>query len=116
MSDGLPAFTCLGDSVDLWPAIPAGMSYSDKNTVGRERAAELVEVMRRTESPVLLGHVMEAIAEGAFGGVEVGFFHALSLEIIAPPRVTEFVGVNAREDDRGSFAVGTCLGHLRIVA
>lgn len=114
MRDALPAFTCLGESVDLWPGVSDDLSYSDKNEVGRARAGELVEVMRRTESPALLGHVMQAIAKvGEFGGVEVGFFHALSAELIWPPRVTEFVQVEQRDQN---FPVAAVVGHLRIVA
>lgn len=93
----LPTFTCIDDDqrVDLWPpAPPETATYRAANDVGRARAAELCDVVRRTQSPVLLGHVIEAIARTAsFGGMEIGFFHALSVELITPVTVTEFVQV-----------------------
>lgn len=70
------------------------MGFGAANKIGRDRAAELVEVMRRTATPALLGHTIEAIVrKGNFGGVEVGFFHALSVELLCRQPVREFVEV-----------------------
>jgi hypothetical protein len=98
--------------VDLWPAQPAG-KYSEANAIGRTRAQELIDVMRRTGSVVLLTHVFEAIAKkGQFGGMEIGFFHALSLELMNPEKITEFVTVPPERQ----FRVAHKHGHLAIVA
>jgi len=88
------------------------MPYGEANAVGRARAEELLGVIKRTESPAMLGHVMEAIVKsGRFGGMEVGFFHVLSQEILAPEAIREFVEV-PRDND---FPVAFQLNHLRMV-
>lgn len=110
----LPAFTCIddGETVDLWPP-SLTESYSESNTIGRARAQELIDVMRRTGSVVLLTHVSEAIAKkGEFGGMEIGFFHGLSLELMNPEKIIEFLTTPPERQ----FRVGRKLGPLGIVA
>lgn len=116
MSDrftSLPAFTCIdaGNHVDLWPDSDP-CSYGEANEIGRGRAAELTDVIRRTQSPVLLGHVIEAIvAKGRIGGMEIGFFHALSIEILNPEKIVEFVATPPERQ----FRIGHKIGHLAMV-
>jgi hypothetical protein len=106
----LPAFTCLGDRIDLWPDSP-GLTYAEQNAEGHERAEQLLQLMRRTDGPAILGHVVEAIMErGNYSGVEVGFFHVLAITLMQQP-VTEFVGAG-RES---GFPVVHQLGCLRVV-
>jgi hypothetical protein len=111
VKNSLPTFTCISDGrTDLWPDTEP-MGYGAANQVGRDRAADLVEVMRRTATPALLGHVIEAIVrKGIYGGVEVGFFHALSVEVIDCHPVTEFVEIQRdfvppRRTDRPQLSV-----------
>jgi hypothetical protein len=107
----LPAFACLTkDEVDLWPS-GEGLSYSQATAEGRERAEQLLEIMRRMDSPALLGHVLHAmIARGQQSGVEVGFASVLALELMQLP-VTQFVEVPAEPQ----FPVSRKLGCLRMV-
>jgi hypothetical protein len=94
---------------DLWPDVQPE-TYSEANQVGRDRAGELVERMRRTDSPALLGITVEAIiAKGKIGGVEIGFFHALSIELMQA-QVTQFVEVPADRNHGGRK-----MGHLQLV-
>lgn len=111
----LPAFTCLSaDAVDLWPAASAGMPYGEQNTLGRERAEDLLDVIRRTGSPVLLGHVLEAmVKKGKFEGVEIGFCHALSVDMMLNKEVRQFVEVQKRHAVHDAQAR---LGHLTLVS
>jgi hypothetical protein len=109
----LPPFTCLddGDTVDLWPGSPTG-NYSEANAIGRTRAQELIDVIRRTGSVVLLTHVFETIAKkGQFGGMEIGFFHGLSLELLNPEKIVEFVSVPPERQ----FRLGRKHGPLAVV-
>jgi hypothetical protein len=109
-----PDFTITGSDgkVDLWPPIPP-MSYAQANEIGRERAAEVVQLIRRANSPSLLGHMADAIANcNRFGGLEVGFFHGISLELINPSlSVTEFIEIPNRQ-----IPISGQMGHLRVVA
>jgi hypothetical protein len=110
----LPTFTMVGDDneINLWP-VSGPVGYTEGNNIGRARAADLVEVMRRTNSPVLLAHVIEAIVNrGEIGAVETGFFHAISKELLTPHILTEFVTVPPERQ----FRVGRQVGHLKVVA
>jgi hypothetical protein len=109
----LPTFTRIddNDAVDLWPEAPA-QSYSDGNALGRSRAQELIDTVHRTRSLSLLTQVMEVIASrGSIGGMEVGFFHGLSRELLNPEVITEFVSVPPERQ----FRVGRKLGPLAVV-
>lgn len=111
--NALPTFTCIddGDSINLWPESTAS-TYSEANQAGRARAEELVDVIRKTQSPSLLGHVMEAIAaKGSSGGMEVGFFHALSIELMNPHVIREFVTAPPERQ----FRLGRKVRHLAVV-
>lgn len=111
--ESLPSFCCVdeGDRLNLWPDA-SHSSYRQANEIGRDRAAELVDVVRKTESPMLLGHVFEAIAaKSNLGGVEIGFFHALSTELMTPVVVQEFVEVPRSRE----FHTARQMGHLRVV-
>jgi hypothetical protein len=112
-SSSLPAFASVGD---LWPEID-GLTYSEANAEGRERSDQLIEIMRKTDCPAVLGFVVEAIVKAAasrdsaeLSGVEIGFFHNLALALMQAP-VVEFVDV-AREP---RFNVAAQLGCLRVV-
>lgn len=105
-----PNFTCVGKagSVDLWPETQSE-GWGADNAVGRTRATELLSIMRKTDNPALLGHVVEAIGKrGVHGGVEVGFFHELAVNMMQLP-VREMIEVPLRRD----FG-GVRLGHLQI--
>lgn len=110
--ESLPTFTCIDygeQRVNLWPD-PGIKNYGEANAAGRARAEELVRVIRTTRSTVLLGNVIEAInASGRFGGLEIGFFHALSIELMNPETTTEFVTVAPEREFRLSRKLG-CLG------
>lgn len=112
---GLPNFTFTQDGeTDLWPETP-DLPFAQATALGRQRAAELVDVIRRRPSDrPLLGFVMEAIMEGGrYGGVEIGFFKGLADELAAPSNtVTEFIEVPAER----SFRAGAQIRHLRSVA
>jgi hypothetical protein len=54
--------------------IPSTGDWSIDNAAGRARAAAVLAHMRARGTPVLLGHVMKAMAaSGRWTGVEVGF-------------------------------------------
>lgn len=103
----LPAFASAGD---LWPDVPT-TSYSEANRIGRDRAEDVLEVMRRRDAPSLLGHVVEAMIDsGNFDGVAIGFCHTLSVTLMQPP-IREFVQVPAERE----FARGRKMRHLAVV-
>jgi hypothetical protein len=110
----LPTFCCIeeDDRLNLWPDAPHS-SYSEANELGRARAAELVNVIRRTGSPSILSHVFEAIAtKRKMGGVEIGFFHALSMELMTPVVVQQFIEVPRERE----FHTTRQMGNLRLVS
>ncbi len=64
--------------VNLWPEVQTG-TYSEACQIGKARAAELLDYMQRNDSPFVLGHVADAIAQrGSVGGVETGFFQVIA--------------------------------------
>lgn len=109
-SGKFPNFACVGAAgTDLWPDTPSE-GWGQDNAVGRERANDLLAVMRRTDNPALLGHVVEAIGKrGVYAGIETGFFHELSI-ILMQPAVREIVEIPSRHPHSAK------MGHLRVVA
>jgi hypothetical protein len=106
----LPAFANIGDQTELWPESPA-MGWSQANALGRERAEDLLETMRRTDAPNLLGHVVEAMVKrGVYDGVAVGFCQVLAVTLMQPP-VVEFVEVPVER----TFPIGRKKGPLALV-
>lgn len=63
---------------DLWAPHRSG-DYTADCAAGRSYAADLLKYIRITERLPMLGHVAQAIAAGgAWGGVEIGFFHGIA--------------------------------------
>ena len=78
MTETKYAALSFASGADLW-AIEATGDYAADNAAGRAAAAELTRVMFFSDAPFLLGHVVKAmIAKGRFGGVEIGFCHAVA--------------------------------------
>lgn len=72
----------VGSNRNYWSPQRTG-SYTRDCAIGRGYAEELVEFIQSIGSPIFLGHVCRAIAEGVdYGGVEVGFFHQISVHLI----------------------------------
>lgn len=69
-------------AINLWSPAAIGGDYEAQCRAGREFAAEAIEHIRDSGNvPALVG-IARAIAEsGTFGGVEVGFFTAVSEQI-----------------------------------
>lgn len=76
----LPSFASRSETgISYWLPSETGNWLAD-NAQGRQYAAELVDLMATYNSPMMLGHVVKAIAErGKHGGVEVGFFHGIAM-------------------------------------
>jgi hypothetical protein len=71
-----------GSEINLWAPTETGDWATDTAT-GRTYAAELIDVMRTNEAPMLLGHVAKAIAaRSKHGGVEVGFFQLIAEKLL----------------------------------
>jgi hypothetical protein len=70
---GLPFVSTANENVDLWPLINE-TSWSRGCEIGRDRADQLLEFMRRHDDPNILLRVSEVIiAKGDFGALNVGF-------------------------------------------
>lgn len=66
----------------IWKPERSG-DWSADNATGRTMAIEAVSRMRQDGNPVMLGHLVKQMIEGGvYDGVETGFFHALSVEIL----------------------------------
>lgn len=84
-----PAAAFCGDlsayiAPDLW-SIAARGNWESQNKAGAVAAEKLIEEMRDDWNPTKLGHVINAMFnKGRFGGVEVGFMHAIALAVIRP--------------------------------
>lgn len=71
-----------GSEINLWAPTETG-EWATDTAAGRTYAAELIDVMRTNEAPMLLGHVAKAIvARGKHGGVEVGFFQQIAEKLM----------------------------------
>jgi hypothetical protein len=61
------------------------MDWTAQNAVGRDEAHALVKEIRRSRNTVILGfRIKRMITAGYYGGVEVGFCHALSEHLLMP--------------------------------
>lgn len=62
----------------------ASGDWNADNAAGRAYADEFVQMIRDKESPTALYHTVKAMeGQGAWSGVEVGFFHRLSEHLLA---------------------------------
>ena len=66
---------CRGDQ--LWEPEVSGDYATDCRT-GRFYAQELAAYIGSSDSPAMLGYVVEAMAARTHSGVEVGFFHEIA--------------------------------------
>lgn len=65
--------------VDLWRPAEVDGGWQKQNAVGRGYADEAITYIRAANDGAMLPGIVRAIAKrGTFGGVEVGFFAALS--------------------------------------
>lgn len=61
---------------------PIDLSWAKQNEIGRERGEEFVDRIRAGDVPFLLGHMVKDLVESQkFTGIEVGFFHAISMRL-----------------------------------
>jgi len=68
--------------INLWSPAAVGGDYEAQCRAGREFAAEAIEHIRDSGNVPALAGIARAIAEsGTFGGVEVGFFTAVSEQL-----------------------------------
>lgn len=59
------------------------VTWSDQNAEGRLMAEQFIKQLREKNAPNLLGQVVrELIDKQQYGGVQVGFFHKISLELM----------------------------------
>lgn len=80
----LPFAIATPTRVDLWPAA-AGASddYISQGKEGRDRATHVIDYMQSNDAPMLLGHVMNAIAmQGHWGALESGFYHGIAVGLM----------------------------------
>jgi len=72
----------VGASADLWATSETG-NWSADNRAGASYAVALLDYMRERGAPNMLGSVVRAmIDKGHYGGVEVGFLHAVATAAI----------------------------------
>lgn len=68
----------------LWASCDEAQHWAVQCQIGRERAEKLISFMSENQDPSLLGRVVQHMVEcGKFGGVETGFFQAISTAMIA---------------------------------
>ncbi|MBW6523284.1 hypothetical protein KZ810_07200 [Sphingomonas sp. RHCKR47] len=71
--------------VDLWAPADVGGGWAAECDAGREYGREAVDYIRSSGDAAALGGIVRTIAErGTFGGVEAGFFAALSMSLAEP--------------------------------
>lgn len=64
---------------NLWEPASQGADYAEACSEGRSRAKQLIEKMKITANPSLLGFVMSSIVDaGDHGGLEIGFYQGLA--------------------------------------
>lgn len=69
-------------ATDFWTVVPTGNWVID-NRMGRDMAMQTIAYMRRENCPIMLGSIARAmVAQGAFGGVEVGFVQAFAEHVL----------------------------------
>lgn len=73
------------------------LAWIDQNAEGRLLAEKTVCRIRERGLPILLGPVAkEIVTRSRYGGFEVGFFHAIALELILQERVAARIGLPGR--------------------
>jgi hypothetical protein len=69
-----------GDGINLWSPAEVAEDWAAQCRAGREHGCAAVDYIRSTNDAAMLPGIVRTIAErGTFGGVEVGFFAALSM-------------------------------------
>ena len=80
------SFTSRGQEdtgIDLWSPRPVDGGWADQCRAGRALGHEAIEYIQQTGDAAMLPGVVRAIVErGTFGGVEVGFFTAVSVALV----------------------------------
>jgi hypothetical protein len=70
--------------VDLWAPPPVTGGWIEECRVGRSYGHEAVEYIREANDAAALGGIVQAIIKrGTYGGVEAGFFAAVSMSLTA---------------------------------
>lgn len=65
-----------------------GNNWGVDNATGRDWARAVVADIRKKDNPTILGHIVkDMVSKGSYGGVESGFFHFLSEELLRPSGV-----------------------------
>lgn len=77
----LPFAVATPNRVDIWPAACGDIFRLGRE--GRERATQVIDYMLSNDSPLVLSHVMRAIAnQGQWGELETAFCHQLAASLI----------------------------------
>jgi hypothetical protein len=70
--------------VNLWNPADVGSDWAEQCRRGRSYGHEAVEYIRSTGDAAALGGIVQAVmSRGTFGGVEAGFFAAVSMSLEA---------------------------------
>lgn len=70
------------NGVNLWSPAEVAGEWAQQCRVGREYGREAVDYIRETGDAAMLPGIVRTIAErGTFGGVELGFFAAVSMSV-----------------------------------
>lgn len=60
------------------------VTWDEENAIGRLQAKELIDRIKGEQSPILLGSTIKTMIErGGYGGIEVGFFHAIAVKLMS---------------------------------
>lgn len=79
---GLPFARNSEGDIDLWPLLNEA-DWSKSCEIGRERADQLIEFMRKHDDPNILLRVSEVIiTKGQFAGLNVGFGTRISERLL----------------------------------
>lgn len=69
--------------INLWSPADVGSGWDAQCRAGRDYGYEAADYIRATGDAAALGGIVRTIAErGTFGGVETGFFAALSMSLL----------------------------------
>jgi hypothetical protein len=60
------------------------LTWAEENALGRLQAKELIDRIKGEQAPILLGSTIKTMIErGVYGAVEVGFLHAIAVELMS---------------------------------
>lgn len=84
----------IGGTFNLWtPERPDDVT--EARQMGHDYAAELMLMIRKTGEHQIFGAVIRAISEsGTYGPVEMGFCHAIGIELLGIPHCDSIVRGN----------------------